>query len=327
MIERRTLLGGSLAALVAPKAGAQAPRRIPTVGFIGFASAAGDRRTLEAFREGLRVAGHQIGETILVEAHSMDGDIPRGLAMIDTLAARPIDVFLSPGPAVTRSILARTSIPVVAIGLPSVASGGMFGSLSRPGGTVTGFSNFGEELSAKRIEILREAMPHVRRIGVLHNDSDPNFAAWGEQTIADAKRQGLSATRLALSEPDPASLRMRLAEFRAAGGEALVVIRDFLTSSIQAEISANGLASGIAVIGEHSDFAAAGALLSYGPDIPDLFRRAAGYVDRIIRGERAGVLPIQLPTKLEFAVNLRTARALGLTLPPSILLRADEVIE
>jgi putative ABC transport system substrate-binding protein len=203
----------------------------------------------------------------------------------------------------------------------------LFASLARPGGSVTGFASFGEEMSAKRIEFLREAIPGLAAIGVLHNATDPTFDAWGRLTETSARAQGLRAVAVPLASRDLAVLAAQMGALRAEGAGALVVVRDFLTSSLIEEIVAAAMAEGIAVIGDQAAYAAAGALFSYGASQTDLFRRAAGYVVRILRGEKPGELPVQLPTAIEFVVNLRTARALGLSVPHAILARADEVIE
>jgi len=192
---------------------------------------------------------------------------------------------------------------------------------------VTGFSAYGEELSAKRIQMLKEVLPGLKVLGVLHNATDPTFRNWGEQTMADAKKQGLEPLRLGLTSPSVAAAEEHIGKLRAAGGGAVIVIRDFLTSTLMEDICRGGAQARIAVIGEHSDFARAGALFSYGADIADLFRRAAGYVDRILKGEKPGELPIQLPTKFELVINQRTARTLSLAIPEALLARADETIE
>ena len=328
MINRRTcVVGLELAALGRP-ALAQAGKKLPVVGFVGFATARADEQFLASFRSGLRALGHVEGVTLIIEARSTDGDIGLGHRSIAELAAMPVDVFLSPGPAATRAIVRATSIPVVAIALPPRSSDHeIYNSLARPGGRVTGFSTYGEELSAKRIELLKEALPQAKKIGVLHNATDITFSAWGDQTIADAKAQGLEPTRLVLSTPSRAEVSQQIKRLRDNGGTAVIVIRDFLTASLIDDICALAAQAGIAVVGEQSEYPRAGALISYGPDIPDLFHRAAGYVDRILKGEMAGDLPIQLPAKFELVVNLKTAKALGLAIQPSILVRADEVIE
>jgi len=328
MIDRRTCLVGLWGSAVSSSAFGQSGRSLPIVGYVGFATARADQRFLASFRAGLRAHGHVEGGTVAVESRSTEGDVAKGHRAIAELAAMPVDVFLSPGPATTRAIIRATSVPVVAIALPySTDDREFYANLARPGGRVTGFSTYGEELSAKRIELLKEALPQARRIGVLHNSTDPTFSAWGEQTIADARAQGLEPMRLVLSTPSRAEVAAQIKKLRDSGGVALIVIRDFLTASLIDEICALAAQSGIAVIGEQSEYPRVGALISYGPYIPDLFQRAAGYIDRILKGERAGDLPIQLPTKFELVVNLNTAKGLGLTIPPSVLIRADEVIE
>jgi putative ABC transport system substrate-binding protein len=322
MILRRTLPLLALPALAA------AQRRLPVVGFVGFASEAGDRLTVEAFREGMRTQSQVEGVGWLLDHRHADGDAARGAAIIQEMIALPVAVFIVPGPAAARAVRRATTIPLVAIGLPPVQSDpDLFASLARPGGSVTGFASFGEEMSAKRIEFLRETIPALSAIGVMHNAADPTFDAWGRLSEASARAQGLRVLRLPLTQRDPVALAAGMRALRQEGAQALVVVRDFLTSSMIEDITATALAEGIAVIGDQARFAHAGALFSYGANLPDLFRRAAGYVIRILRGEKPGDLPVQLPTAIEFVVNLRTARALGLTVPHPILARAEEVIE
>ena len=322
MILRRTL------PLLALPALATAQRRLPVVGFVGFASPEADRPSVTAFREGMRAQGMVEGQGWQFEHRHADGDALRGAGIIRDFAALPVAVFIVPGPSAARAIRRATTIPLVAIGLPPVQSDpDLFASLARPGGSVTGFASFGEEMSAKRIEFLRETIPALSAIGVMHNAADPTFDAWGRLSEASARAQGLRVLRLPLTQRDPVALAAGMRALRQEGAQALVVVRDFLTSSMIEDITATALAEGIAVIGDQARFAHAGALFSYGANLPDLFRRAAGYVIRILRGEKPGDLPVQLPTAIEFVVNLRTARTLGLTVPPPILARADEVIE
>jgi putative ABC transport system substrate-binding protein len=322
MILRRTL------PLLALPALATAQRRLPVVGFVGFASPEADRPSVTAFREGMRAQGMVEGQGWQFEHRHADGDALRGAGIIRDFAALPVAVFIVPGPSAARAIRRATTIPLVAIGLPPVQSDpDLFASLARPGGSVTGFASFGEEMSAKRIEFLRETIPALSAIGVMHNAADPTFDAWGRLSEASARAQGLRVLRLPLTQRDPVALAAGMRALRQEGAQALVVVRDFLTSSMIEDITATALAEGIAVIGDQARFAHAGALFSYGANLPDLFRRAAGYVIRILRGEKPGDLPVQLPTAIEFVVNLRTAQALGLTVPHPILARADEVIE
>jgi putative ABC transport system substrate-binding protein len=164
-------------------------------------------------------------------------------------------------------------------------------------------------------------------MGVLNNATDPTFSAWGAQTIEEARRAGLEPVRLGLTSASPAAIAEQFNVLAAAGGNAVIVIRDYMTAAMQDEICRIGIDMKIAVIGQHKEFAHVGALISYGADIGDLFRRAAGYVDLILKGQKPANMPIQLPTKFELTVNLKTARALGVTIPPTILVLTDVVIE
>lgn len=307
---------------------ARAQAAPPLVAFLGFATPQADLVTLEAFRHGLTEQGLVEGRSVRIEARHASGDLALASRYIDELVQRGTAVFVVPGPAAARLVVQRTPIPVVAIGLvPTPVAGDPYGSLARPGGSVTGFSTIGEELSGKRIELLRRALPHITLLGILHNVADPVFRHWGEATESAARAQGLATLRLGLTVKSDAELVQRLRQLKDADGSTLIVIRDFLTSSLMRPICEKALELGVAVAAEPLEFAEAGALMSYGPDIPDLFRRAAGYVDRIIKGGKPADLPIQLPTKFELAVNLGTARRLGITLPPDVLVAADLVIE
>jgi putative ABC transport system substrate-binding protein len=257
-----------------------------------------------------------------------DGNVDRARDMIKELISLGVDVFLAPGPAAARAVRRMTATPVVAVQLsPAKSDPDLYASLARPGGSVTGLSSFGEGLSAKRIELVKEMLPDLRAIGIMHNGTDPNFRDWGIETEADARRQGLASLRAPVTSTSLAELDEVFARLKADGATAVIVIRDFITTAVREQIARRGLDLGMAVVGEHRDFAEAGSLCSYGPDVYELFRRAGTYVAKILGGERPGELPIELPTKFQLVVNARTARTLAITVPPSILIRADEVIE
>jgi putative ABC transport system substrate-binding protein len=329
-MKRRVLIGGMVAAWPFLARGQQPAggNRIRLVGFVGVASEAADASLLMPFRRALADLGYVEGRTLRLEARYADGDIERAQAQFAELVKLPVDVFLTPGPAAARTVVRLTSIPVVAIGLPDRQSvPGLYDSLTRPGGSVTGFSAFGEDMSAKRIQLLKEALPGAKVLGVMHNATDPTFSAWGAQTIADAQGQGLQAIGLGLTAPSKEAVAESFRRLREQGGTAVIVVRDFLTARLTDDICETGATNGIAVIGAQAEFALAGGLFSYGPDVADLSRRAAGYVDRILKGEKAADLPIQLPTKVDLVVNLRTAKRLGLSIPPLVLARAELLIE
>lgn len=325
MIGRRALLAGSLAAAVLRPAAAQSP---PVVGYLGFSTPEGDRASLNALRRGLAGIGREDGRDILILARHAGGDLARAEDFVAEMIAARAAVVVAPGQAATRALRRKTALPIVAMGLPPTPTDPeLFASLARPGGSVTGFSDYGEQLAAKRVEILKEAIPGLLSIGVLHNGVDPTFRHWGDQTREQAEKQGLSAISLPLSTSSASEVRALIGDLAPGRAQALIVVRDFLTSAVTAAAAAVALERGIAVCGEQSSWPEAGALMSYGPDLPDLFRRAAIYVDRILKGEKPGDLPIQLPTAVELVVNLETARHLRLTLPSAIMLQADRVIE
>jgi putative tryptophan/tyrosine transport system substrate-binding protein len=327
-MKRRNFLGVLGTVPAWPLAASAQQQRIPIVGFVGFASPAIDALIIQPFRKALADLGYVEGRAIVVEVRNAGGDVARGHALIDELAARPVDVLFAPGPAAARAIVRKTKIPVVAIALPAVQSDPeLFQSLARPGGSLTGFSAFGEEMSAKRVAMLKEILPGLTKLGVMHNATDPTFQAWGAQTMAETKKLGIEPIRLGISAPTAEQVTEQVKKLADAGGTAMIVIRDYMTAAMIDDICRIGIEAKIAVIGEQAEFAQAGALFSYGADIADLSRRAAGYVDLILKGQKPAEMPIQLPTKFELIVNLKTARALGLAVPPTILVLTDNVIE
>jgi putative ABC transport system substrate-binding protein len=324
-----TLIGGAAAAWPRMTLAQQnLSRTIPVIGFVGFATSEVDSAALEPFRKALTDLGYVEGRNVIIDARSTGGDVARGLALIDELVAKPVDVLLSPGPAAARAIVQKTKIPVVSVALPAVQSDpDLFQSLARPGGSLTGFAAFGEEMSAKRIEMLREILPGLKKLGVMNNATDPTFSAWGAQTMLEARMAGIEPVPLGLTAASSAAVAEQFRVLADAGGTAMIVIRDYMTAAMQDEICRAGVEAKVAVIGQQREFARAGALFSYGADIHDLFRRAAGYVDLILKGQKPSEMPIQLPTKFDLVVNLKTARTLGLTIPPTLLVLTDEVIE
>ena len=293
--------------------------------FLGLASEAADRTFLEAFRQGLVQAGRPAGGSITFNHLHTDGDLALAARLVADLEGAT-DVFVVPGPAAARVVRSHTAKPVVSIGLPS-SDPFLFASLAHPAGSVTGLSSYGEDLAAKRVEVIREALPGLTLLGLLHNTSDLVFREWGVRSAAAAEAAGLATRELGIVTTQPAEVGELLADFRAGGGSAVLVIRDFLTHTNRDYIAERAASLGLALIAEHPAFVAAGALMAYGEDAEDAMRRAAYIVVRILNGERPGDIPIELPTRFRLDLNLATADRLGMRLPPSLLARADRIIE
>ena len=310
-----------------PRLSAQ-PSAVPVICYMALATRESDARSVAAFRDGMRDLGHVEGRTYTLAERYAEGDMARAESLLREQLAQSVSVFLTPGAAAARLILRLTkAVPIVSVGLhPRGGQTDLFASLARPGGMVTGVSNFGEELAAKRVQLLKEVMPKLATAGVLHNTTDPVFQRWGEETETEIRAQGLDAVRLGLTSTSLEAMRQTLRGARSRGVEAVVIVRDFLTSALYVAIARTSRDIGLATIAEERRYPDAGALMSYGTSDRDLFRSAAGYVDRILKGAKPGDLPVEQPTRFELVVNLKTAKVLGITVPQAVLLRADEVI-
>jgi putative ABC transport system substrate-binding protein len=218
-------------------------------------------------------------------------------------------------------------MPVVAVGLPPEPFLELFATLEKPGGSVTGFSHVGPDFAPTRMQVLCELMPLAKTLAILYSRADDLCVAWRDQTSGAALRRGLTSNSIGLTSTSVEKLKPLLELVRSRGAEALVVVRDFITDTLQDDILRITADLRMAVIAERRSFAEAGALLSYAASLSELYRGAAAYVDRILKGAHAGDLPIQVPTKFELVVNLKTAKALGVKIAPSVLARADAVIE
>jgi len=326
MSGRRSFVAGLAGALLVPRAIAQAPA---VVCYLALATRQADVGGVAAFREAMHDLGQVEGRTYRLAELYADGQYNRAEELLRRQLERPVNVFLAPGPASARLVLGITrTVPIVSVGLhPRGGQTDLFASLAKPGGMVTGVSNFGEELAAKRVQLLKEMMPALNSVGVLHNATDRVYQRWGEETEAELRGQGLATMRLGLTSPSLDALAQSLRGARAAGVQALVVVRDFLTSTLYQPISKVSRDLKLATMAEERRYPDAGALMSYGVGDRDQFGRAAGYVDRILKGARPADLPIEQPTRFELVVNAGTARALGLRIPTALRVRADAVLE
>jgi ABC-type uncharacterized transport system substrate-binding protein len=326
MIERRefiTLLGGAAAACPLA-ARAQQPAKLPTIGFLGAATPSSWSQWTSAFVQRLRELGWIEGRNVAIEYRWAEGRNERFGEIAAEFVRLKVDVIVTAGSAVPAAKQASSVIPIVFATAADPVGSSLVASLARPGGNVTGLSNYQSDVAAKRLELLRDVIPDLRRLAIMANVGNPAVVLEMTEVETTARTLGFEVV----------TSKLRLAEdiapaFEALKGraEALYVCSDFLIFTHRIRINTLALAARLPTIfGERENVEAAG-LMSYGPNFPDLFRRAADYVDKILRGAKPGDIPVEQPTKFDLIINLTTARALGLAIPESFLLRADEVIE
>jgi putative ABC transport system substrate-binding protein len=282
--------------------------------------------SLDLFVQGLREFGYFEGRNILIEYRSAEGRLDRLPALAEDLASIKVDVILAwaTGPALAAKNATKT-IPIVFMNANDPVNAGLVASLARPGGNVTGWTNTGPDLSGKRLELLKELLPAVSRVAVLWNAGNPLVARQVSETEVAAHALKTELRVVAVRAPDDLESAFSTIVRGRAGG--LIVIADVFTTEHRERIAALAAKNRLPMISEFRVSAVAGGLMAYGPSAPDAARRAAAYVDRILKGAKPGELPVEQPTKFDFVINLKTARALGLTIPRSMLLRADQVLE
>jgi putative ABC transport system substrate-binding protein len=323
-----TLLGGAAAAW--PLA-ARAQQAGSTVRRIGFLLPGGPRTTvvrgqLEAFRQGLKEYGWVEGQNISVAYRFAEGkeDALPGIAA-ELVQLRPDVVVAESTPAALAAKSVTQTIPIVMATSADPLGNGLVASLNRPGANITGLSLQSPELSGKRLQLLTEIVPGIAGVAVLSNPLNPSMVAVVEQTKAAAQSLGIEIHVVEVQAPD--QFESAFAAVRRTRAGALIVLPDAVLYGQHPRIVTFTTASHLPALFPEKEVAEAGGLIAYGPSIPASFRRAAGYVDKILRGAKPADLPVEQPTTFELIVNLQTARAIGVTVPTSILLRADEVIE
>jgi putative ABC transport system substrate-binding protein len=303
---------------------AQEARRVFRIGILSPA-ARPDTAIFDAFRKGLADLGYIDGQNIRIEYQLAAGDHSRLPAMAGELVRLPVDIIVTDGRKSAQIAHEATrTIPIVGptLGADPVTAG-LAASLARPGGNVTGFTGFGPELSGKRLELLKEAVPAISRMAALWNPASPMIIRRATEEAAGIL--GVELRTIEVAVPDEISTGFEAAE--AGGAEALVVVPDAMFWNERARIVALAAKHRMPAIYPEREYADDGGLLAYGPSIPDQFRRAATYVDKILKGAKPADLPVQQSTAFELVINLKTAKALGLTVPQSLLARADEAIE
>jgi len=317
-----TLLGGA-AATWPLVAGAQ-EAKLPTVGFLGASSPSAWSKWTAAFVKRLRELGWTEGRTVAIEYRWAEGRSERYTEIAAEFVRLKVNVIVTVGSAVVTVKQATSVIPIVfAIAVDPLGTG-LVASLARPGGNVTGLSIQATDLAAKRLGLLREVFPGLRRLAIMANVGYPAAVVEIGEVRAAARKFGLEVDMLEIRRAEDIAPTFGALQ---SGAQALYVCADALVNANHARINTLALGARVPTIYPDRTFLEAGGLMSYGPNNAELFGRAADYVDKILRGAKPGDLPVEQPTKFELVINLTTAKALGLTIPESFLLRADEVIE
>jgi putative ABC transport system substrate-binding protein len=308
---------------------AQQPVRIPRIGFHLDSPFASIAARIEGFRQGLRELGYVEGKNILIEWRSSEGQAERRSEIIAELVRLKVDVIVSGGPSITRPLKdATSSIPIVMAQDSDPVGNGFVASLARPGGNVTGLSNLTPDLIGKRMQLLKEAVPGATRVVVLtHPGSATAKTDKDYATRAQAAGRSLGFMVRLIDAGRPVDLDHAFTEMSRWRANALVVMPYATLLQERTRIMALAAKQRLPAVYAYRENVMEGGLMSYGPDLSDQFRRSAAYVDRILKGAKPGDLPIEQPTKFELLINLKTAKVLGLTIPQSMLLRADEIIQ
>jgi putative tryptophan/tyrosine transport system substrate-binding protein len=318
-------LGAMLLALGFP-AEAQQPTKIPRIGFVTGQSPSSISARAEAFRQGLLALGYAEGKNIVIEYRYAEGKFDRLAALAAELVRLKVDVIVTGGPGVTRLAKEATVIiPIVMAWDSDPVGNGFVASLARPGGNITGLATLAPEISGKQLELLKDIVPGLSRVAVLGSSNEP------------ANRQSLTEIELAagglgvkLQYLDVLSSKDIETAFGAATksrAQAFLALASRVVNFQRAQIAALAVKSRLPAIYYATEFVEDGGLMSYGASITDLFRRAATYVDKILKGAKPADLPVEQPTKFEFIINLKAAKQIGLTISPNVLARADKVIK
>ena len=329
-MDRRRFVGGIAGSLLtAPiTVAAQKTAKVPTIGMLlpGTAPLPGQPTPLlDAFRGGLRDLGYVEGQNVVIEPRWSDGRDERLPELANELVRRNVTVIVTQAtPAVLAAKAATRTIPVVMAFAGDPVGIGVAASLAHPGANITGLSTLDAELDGKRIELLKEAVPGLTRVAILWSANDAGMTLAVNRVEVAARKLGLSVESLAVREPD--ALPVAFDTARSRQSQALIVTAQPFVQRNRGQILELVAKYRMPAMYTLRGFVDVGGLMAYGPSLPDMFRRAAGYVDKILRGANPTDMPIEQPTKFELVINMRTAKALGLTIPQSLLLRADEVI-
>jgi ABC-type uncharacterized transport system substrate-binding protein len=324
---RRLAVLVALAVLTAPLAvRAQPVAKVSRMAFLDSSSMAARAHLWDAFRRGLREFGYIEGRTLTVESRWADGRTERLPGLAAELVGLKPDLIVTAGaPAALAAKQATTTIPIVIMGVGDPVPLRLVASLARPGGNITGLTNVTIELAGKRVGLLKEMVPKVSRVAILWDEANPTAEFNVKETEAATASVGLTLRAFAVRGPNEFSSAFS-AMIKEHVGALIVGPSPMFLGERQrlVDLAATNRLPTVFTLGEYTQ---AGGLMAYGPHLPDLYRRAASFVDKILKGAKPADLPVEQPTKFELVINLKTAKALGLTIPPSVLARADEVIE
>jgi ABC-type uncharacterized transport system substrate-binding protein len=325
----RLMLTLALTIFAAPlTAEAQQPTKVYRIGLLsGLSPSSAPNSRVEAFRQGLRELGYVEGQNLVIEARYAEGRAERLPDLAAELVRLPVEVIVAAALEPIRAAQHATrTIPIVMAASPDPVGNGFVASLAHPGGNITGLATLAEELPGKRLELLKEIVPSSARIAVLANPSDPTYAPKMHNLTGAAQALGLHLHIVEVRQAD--ELDTAFAALPQARADALLVVEDgvVISSSLSGRMVDLAATSRLPAMYSGKFFVEAGGLMSYGASTPDIWRRAATYVDKILKGAKPADLPIEQPIKFEFVINLKTAQALGLTIPPTLLIQADEVM-
>jgi len=327
VIDRRSFLAGFAALAAARAAGAQSARKVYRIGILGTAAAsdlAGPQprsASILAFLRGMREQGYVYGEQFVTEVRGADGKLERFPGLATELVGRQVDVIVAPGPALSALKQATSTIPIVMAASSDPVGRGLVQSLSRPGGNITGLSLQSIDTMGKRLELLKELVPGAPSVAVLWDRGNVLF--W---PAAEAAARGRGWKLLPFEVRDVGQIEATFKAATDARASALLVDAGPILFPQRRRVAELAARNRLPAMYELRQFVEAGGLISYGVDINDIWRRAAVFVDKILKGAKPADLPVEQPTKFELVINLKAAKALGLTIPQSLLLRADEVI-
>jgi putative ABC transport system substrate-binding protein len=306
-------------------AAAQQPTKIPRIGYLSGPSPSTSANRRQAFRQGLRELGYVEGKNIVIEYRYAEGKFDRLPALAAELVGLKVDIIVTSGPQTTRPAKQATStIPIVMGQDPDPVGNGFVASLARPGGNVTGLATLAPELSGKQLELLKETVPKLSRVAVFGTSINPGNAQNLREVELAAKAFGVKLQYLDVLSPNDIETAFQAASTGHA--DAVLMLPGSVLVLRRAQLTDLAVKSRLPAIYPQAEFTEAGGLMYYGTNTPDLFRRAATYVDKILKGAKPADLPVEQPTKFEFVINLKAAKQIGLTIPPNVLVRADKVI-